>query len=861
MVCSRPSASIRAGSQSSGSRRDAEEFSAIRESERKLRAAGNLAALELLYQNALKLARSEHNFHSEITFLTSLGNVRFLSYRYSEAIAGYLEAKRLAEQTGDSESLGFIDLNLSSFYQQIWDADSALAAAEQARVVAARTGPTFYQAQLFLMLARFYSSRGDPRAEGLYLASIEAARERGNLPYEAQGWDLLGELRLAHGDLERAERAIVEGFRLRILHYSSDLRFSYRRLGALRLAQALQSEPTVSLRESRLQEAKRLTLKALKASQGSNSVIDSRLALHQLGRIQEAQGQTEQAIQSYGAAVDQAALWWGTLPASDSSLTGANAALHRQVFDSFVETAAHRAIQTGDRRLAAESFLVEEFNRASSLRETEALASVWHSRLPPEYWQALSQLRDEDVREFRGGGEAKERERLRLKISEMETLAGLGFSLSKRENFRSLDSLSHFQEGLKQSELLLSIHLGPRESYLWAVSRGTFRIYELEAGDRIGERARKFRAAVSGGLKDSLAMARNSHGERRAGELYGPDLYGSELYETLFGQLSADEVARPAWLISVEGPLFEVPFAALVRVYGASGDGSKQGRSEYLVERNSVQMVPGALLLSRASDVPGGSGRPGESGRMVAVGDPVYNVADSRLTAFPDKPHFWSGPARFDPGWFDPGWFRWDRSRGPSSYETQLNRLVATGREVEASADAWTAQGSNRALLLTGTAATRKQFLEALVPVPAVVHLATHVLTPSQRPEQAFIGFAVDSGGRPELMATSDIAKLYVPRTLVVMSGCATAAGEPIEGAGLLGLTRAWLMAGASGTIATGWPVEDSAADLLPSFYRYWKTSSTAEALRRSQLDMIHAGDWRSAPSYWAAYQLTGGER
>jgi CHAT domain-containing protein len=34
-----------------------------------------------------------------------------------------------------------------------------------------------------------------------------------------------------------------------------------------------------------------------------------------------------------------------------------------------------------------------------------------------------------------------------------------------------------------------------------------------------------------------------------------------------------------------------------------------------------------------------------------------------------------------------------------------------------------------------------------------------------------------------------------------------------------------------------------------------------AEALRLSQLEMLHSGTWRAVPSYWAAYQITGGAR
>lgn len=101
----------------------------------------------------------------------------------------------------------------------------------------------------------------------------------------------------------------------------------------------------------------------------------------------------------------------------------------------------------------------------------------------------------------------------------------------------------------------------------------------------------------------------------------------------------------------------------------------------------------------------------------------------------------------------------------------------------------------------------------------------------------------------------------HVPGALIVMTGCATGTGDIREGAGLLGLTRAWMTAGARAVVATNWPVPDANGDLIPAFYQHLRTTSAAEALRRSQVEQIHSGTWQAAPSYWAAFQVTGGGR
>jgi len=191
--------------------------------------------------------------------------------------------------------------------------------------------------------------------------------------------------------------------------------------------------------------------------------------------------------------------------------------------------------------------------------------------------------------------------------------------------------------------------------------------------------------------------------------------------------------------------------------------------------------------------------------------------------------------------------------------------LVASGEEIEASARTWAA-GSGTFTLLTGPTASRNRFLESLERRPAVIHLATHVLIPSENREQGFVAFsmAASPAGRapaPEYLDTSQIAGLSAPGALVVMSGCATGTGDVRAGAGLLGLTRAWLMAGASAVMSTAWPEEDTSGEILARFYQYFHDHSAAEALRRSQIEFAHSGTWRAAPSYWASYQVTGGSR
>ena len=372
------------------------------------------------------------------------------------------------------------------------------------------------------------------------------------------------------------------------------------------------------------------------------------------------------------------------------------------------------------------------------------------------------------------------------------------------ENFRTRNSLIHFQHGLGESDLLLSFYLGKRESYLWTVTRSRIELHRLPTESEIREDVMRFREAISTGAP--------------AGEKLGADLY-----RRLFHSLSPAEEAKTSWLLSLDGVLFDLPFAALVSNY-------HDGQPVYVAEHHSTQRIPGALFLTGDAARPGG---------YLGVADAVYNSADPRRTR--------------DPSWKP----NWTQARG------QLNRLVSSAREMQRSAERWQSDTVRNGpiQILEGTAAGREAFLGALRASPSTIHLATHVLSSTTQPEQAFLAFSLDAKGRPGLLSTSEIGMLHVPGALIVMTGCATGTGETQAGAGLLGLTRAWMMAGARAVVATNWPVPDTDGDLIPAFYRNLEADSAAEALRRSQVEQIHSGTWQAAPSYWAAFQVTGGGR
>ena len=108
----------------------------------------------------------------------------------------------------------------------------------------------------------------------------------------------------------------------------------------------------------------------------------------------------------------------------------------------------------------------------------------------------------------------------------------------------------------------------------------------------------------------------------------------------------------------------------------------------------------------------------------------------------------------------------------------------------------------------------------------------------------------------------------------VVLSACETGLGQVAGGEGLLGLQRAFLVAGANTTVASLWKVHDAAtARLMQRFYEnLWdKKMGKLAALREAQIWMLRDQGNRGLtvpaqpadkaslpPYYWAAFVLSG---
>jgi CHAT domain-containing protein len=148
----------------------------------------------------------------------------------------------------------------------------------------------------------------------------------------------------------------------------------------------------------------------------------------------------------------------------------------------------------------------------------------------------------------------------------------------------------------------------------------------------------------------------------------------------------------------------------------------------------------------------------------------------------------------------------------------------------------------------------------------SIIHFGTHVVPDPASPGSVAIALGLNSNGSADYLTAPDIAGWRCPAGIIVLSGCASGTGKALPGAGLLGLTRAWLVAGAQAVAATYWPIPDDAQSFFSAFYTHLQRHATTEisssaaaaSLRAAQIEAMRSGGAYAKPEYWAAFFVVG---
>jgi CHAT domain-containing protein len=539
-----------------------------------------------------------------------------------------------------------------------------------------------------------------------------------------------------------------------------------------------------------------------------------------LARLQARQGQAEEAAESYLAAAD-------ALEAQRVRLGGAHESrwLYGSTLgDLYFEAAEHqiararpheawRFIERGrargfqellvqrDLRFAGElpaELYAERRRLAAEYDRVQAAFSDWTTKLGPGEIEALeSRLRD-----------------LRLEQTEVqERIRQSSPRLGALESPTPLD-LATARATLDPGTVLLTYSVGESRSFLFVIeSEGApgpgLSFYPLAIGrGELQKEIEAFRSLVA--RPETLLTAVQQRGR--------------QLYDLLIQPAEPVLAKADRWLISPDGPLHALPFAAL-----HAGD-------HYLAERKPVHLVASAatyreIKATRSEKQP-------VTMELLAVGDPLYPAGlDARVETAADPQ------------------VRTVLRRG-----YRLEPLPATRSEVEEISKLFP---QTRTLLSRDAT---EETIKSLAPKARRLHFACHGLLDERFPLNSGLAFSIpeqQQEGRDNglLQAWEIFESLRLHADLVTLSACDSGLGKEMGGEGLVGLVRAFHFAGARSVLASLWSVaDDSTAVLMKHFYTHLRQGRTKdEALRAAQLDLIRSGKREiSHPYNWAGFALYG---
>ncbi|MDJ0521901.1 MAG: tetratricopeptide repeat protein [Planctomycetota bacterium] len=765
--------------------------------------------------------------------LKSIGDVHFMLGQYEACLARRTEALKLFQEIGDRQHAARVVGSLGSVHVELGRYAQALAYYEEALEAARRLGDPTAEAAWLSTLGSVQGRLGNHAAAlARYEESLALARRLKERMSIAMALVNIGEAQSSLGRYVEAHDHYAQALEIR--RKQGDKAGVAIVLLNIGITHANQRDYALALVRHREALA---AYRELKATPGVvRSLVGVGFAQRELGQLDEAAEAYEQAIEELGE---------GGNPADRSLALGGLAQVRlAQGRHADAVAAARQGIEhaAGLTRGLAEGEGAGTLDIYLSLFDAGMRAALASGDVATQTWM-LEHGRAGTLREMLGSRRALQAAVVPPKLAKALTIARLTEARARQQTVRarrggSLKRARQAKQALEQAraEVLAIVTRIQRE----AKAGASILLPSPDELSTIQARLKPGEAFVYYGLTRAEAFALVV--ERDAARM--ATLGSSREVRAAIDALLRDETpyidpsAVDALRLKVVAPL-KLP-TSIRRVLV-----SPTGRLGYvpfalLLPEREVAFAPSGTthgLLAQERDLRGDA--------VLAVGDPAYR--DRKVLAL----HRGGAPLAFAP-------------------------LPETRKEAEAIAD----------VTLLGAQATEPGLAQAIEARERwrAVHLACHGWVDPERP--LLSGLALTASAEHDgLLTCLDVFRMRIPADLVVLSACETGRGKAYATEGIIGLTRAFMFAGAPRVLCSLWKVDDEATRaLMVKFYEIWapKTKpggvSAAAALRQAQeyvrtfereeVDrdasrkarrtvMRKVRPWQH-PQYWAAWVLWG---
>jgi len=355
-------------------------------------------------------------------------------------------------------------------------------------------------------------------------------------------------------------------------------------------------------------------------------------------------------------------------------------------------------------------------------------------------------------------------------------------------------ALNPRQIARKTGATLLFYWLGARQSYLWAITPTRIALIQLPAQDELVARAERYRKALL--------------------DLQNPVETGNEDGQALYKLLVAPaaKLIRPnvPVMILSDGALNQLNFETLLVPGSDPGIGPSSAsspRMHYLLEDATLLSAPSLAMLAAAKPA-----RIGDRS-LLLLGNPVSSSED-----YPSLPLF-----------------GFEMSR--------IERHFA----------------ADRLAVSEGRQASPEAYLSSHPAQYSYIHFVAHAVASRTDPLDSAIILSRGQAGEDSFkLYARDIMLHPIDAQLVTISACYGSGTRTYAGEGLVGLSWAFLRAGAQSVIGALWEVsDDSTPRLMDTLYQGLEDGQTpAVSLRQAKLALLHSQSRFRAPFYWAPFQI-----
>ena len=395
--------------------------------------------------------------------------------------------------------------------------------------------------------------------------------------------------------------------------------------------------------------------------------------------------------------------------------------------------------------------------------------------------------------------EGKSEEALAVASQSRARMLAQGLSVAVSKTSPQPATLNPRQIARQTGATLLFNWLGGEQSYLWVITPAKITLIQLPSQIEIVAHLKSYNKALLD-LEDPL-QAGNEDGKALYQILVAPAA-------KLIRSNSPVMILSDSWLSPLNFETLLVP-----------GPGKKAGHGadpapnlHYWIDDATLLSAPSLDLLAAANP-----GR-GISRKLLLLGNPV-----SPSPKYPSLPLF-------------------------GAEMTRIEKHFA----------------AHRAAVFAGEQATPAAYLTGNPAQYAYIHFVSHAVASRTDPLDSAIilsGSTFSGGNAGEAafkLYARDIMQHPINARLVTISACYGSGTRSYAGEGLVGLSWAFLRAGAHNVIGALWEVSDeSTPRLMDTLYQGLEEGKApAAALRNAKLDLLHSQSRFNKPFFWAPFQI-----